>query len=73
LKLKIGPFKTKRPLNRKENREMAETYPYPVEGCDHAPFKTIQALATSEVATRGLGKKGPAKEAPIVEKDFTIA
>jgi len=52
---------------------MAETYPYPVEGCDHAPFKTVQALATSEVATRGLGKKGPAKEVPIVEKDFTIA
>ena len=25
---------------------MAETYPCPVEGCDHAPFKTPQALGS---------------------------
>jgi hypothetical protein len=25
---------------------MAETYPYPVEGYDHAPFKTPQALGS---------------------------
>ncbi|GAI62748.1 unnamed protein product [marine sediment metagenome] len=52
---------------------MAKTYPYPVEVHDHAPFKTVQALATSEVATRGAGGERPAKEVPIVEKDFTIA
>ena len=25
---------------------MAETYPYPVDGCDHTPFKTPQALGS---------------------------
>ena len=73
LSLRHKLSESRQSLNRKENREMAETYPYQVEGCGHAPFKTVQALATSEVATRGLGKKGPAKEVPIVEKDFTIA
>ncbi len=43
---------------------MAKTYPYPVEGCDHAPFKTVQALATSEVATRRAGEERPSQGSP---------
>jgi len=43
---------------------MAETYPYPVEGCDHAPFKTVQALAISEVATRRAGEERPNQGSP---------
>ncbi len=54
---------------------MAETYPCPVEGCDHAPFKTPQTLGSHiniihlEVAR----EKGTAREVPIVEGGFTTA
>ena len=64
LSLRHKLSESRQSLNRKENREMAETYPYPVEGCDHAPFKTVQALATSEVATRGAGEERPSQGSP---------
>lgn len=51
---------------------MAETYPCPVEGCDHEPFKTSQALASHirSVHPEVPGHEGPAREVPIVEDDF---
>lgn len=44
----------------------------PVEGCDHAPFKTVQARDSHVRAKHpeSLGEKGPAREVPIVEEDF---
>ena len=54
---------------------MAETYPCPVEGCDHAPFKTPQALGShiSIVHPEVAREKGTASEFPIVEGGFTTA
>jgi hypothetical protein len=49
---------------------MAETYPCPVEGCDHAPFKTPQALGVHPGVAR---EKDTAREVPIVEVDFATA
>jgi hypothetical protein len=51
---------------------MAETYPCPVEGCDHVPFKTPQALGShiSLVHPGVEREKGTAREVPIVEEDF---
>ena len=53
---------------------MAETYQCPVEGCDHSPFKTFQALQSHirNIHPDFLKEKGPAREAPIVEEDFTV-
>ena len=51
---------------------MAELYECPVEGCDHAPFKTSQALGShihSLHREYRPGGKG-AREVPIVEDDF---
>ena len=54
---------------------MAETYPCPVEGCDHTPFKTPQALGShiSIVHPEVAREKGTAREVPIFEEDFTTA
>ena len=54
---------------------MAKTYPCPVEVCDHAPFKTVQALQSHIRSSQPevLEEKGPTKEIPIVEYDFTTA
>ena len=54
---------------------MAETHPYPVEGCDHAPFKTFQALQSHIRSSHSevLEEKGRARGVPIVEEDFTTA
>jgi hypothetical protein len=51
---------------------MAETYPCPVEGCEHAPFKTPQALGSHlSIVHPGVEReKGTAREVPIVEEDF---
>jgi hypothetical protein len=51
---------------------MVETYPCPVEGCDHAPFKTPQALGSHlSIVHPGVAReKGTAREVPIVEEDF---
>jgi len=51
---------------------MAETYPCPVEGCDHEPFKTPQALQSHirYIHPDFMGEKAPAREVPIVEDDF---
>jgi hypothetical protein len=52
---------------------MAETYPYPVDGCDNTPFKTPQALGShiSMVHPEVAREKGTAREVPIVEEAFT--
>ena len=54
---------------------MAKTYPCPVEVCDHAPFKTVQALQSHIRSSQSevLEEKGLTKEVPIVEYDFTTA
>jgi hypothetical protein len=44
----------------------------PVEGCDHPPFKTVQARE-SHIRSQhpeSLGEQGSAREVPIVEEDF---
>ena len=53
---------------------MAELYECPVEGCDHSPFKTSQALNSHirNVHPEYEGEGG-AREVPIVEEDFTTA
>jgi len=45
---------------------MAETYPYPVEGCDHAPFKTFQALQSYIRSSHpgGWGRKAQPRKSP---------
>jgi hypothetical protein len=60
---------------RRGDEEMAETYPCPVEGCDHAPFKTPQALGShiSIVHLEVAREKDMAREVPIVEVDFATA
>ena len=62
-------------LVREEDREMTETYQCPVEGCDHVPFKSPQALQSHirNIHPGFLKEKGPAREVPIVEEDFTTA
>lgn len=51
---------------------MAETYPCPVEGCEHESFKTPQALQSHirYLHPDFMEEKGPAREVPIVEDDF---
>lgn len=51
---------------------MAENYPCPVEGCEHVPFKTPQALASHirNVHPDFIEEKPSAREVPIVEEDF---
>ncbi|KKN30185.1 hypothetical protein LCGC14_0836620 [marine sediment metagenome] len=51
---------------------MGETYLCTVEGCDHVPFKTPQALASHirNVHPDFIGEKASAREVPIVEDDF---
>ncbi len=53
---------------------MAELYECPVEGCDHSPFKTSQAL-NSHIRNvhPEYEEGGGAREVPIVEEDFTTA
>ena len=51
---------------------MAETYPCPIEGCEHPPFKSPQGLQ-SHIRNVHPGHetgKGEAREVPIVEEDF---
>ncbi|MBA7714961.1 hypothetical protein ES703_123994 [subsurface metagenome] len=52
---------------------MAELHECPVEGCDHAPFKTSQALGSHirsiHPEYKAAGGEG-AREVPIVEEDF---
>ena len=54
---------------------MAETFPYPVEGCEHTPFKTPQALGSHiSIGHPGVAReKGTAREVPIVEVDLATA
>jgi len=51
---------------------MAEVITCPVEGCDHPPFKTSQALQSHirNIHPDFLEEKGSAREVPIVEEDF---
>ena len=54
---------------------MADTYECPVEGCDHAPFKSLTGLKShirSAHPEYEPGGGGEAREVPIVEEDFTI-
>jgi len=59
-------------LPRRENKEVAETYPCPVEGCDHTPFKMPQALGSHihSVHLEVPGEQGSVREVPIVDDDF---
>lgn len=53
---------------------MAELYECPVEGCDHSPFKTSQALNSHiRYVHPEYEEGGGAREVPIVEEDFTTA
>jgi len=53
---------------------MAELYECPVEGCDHSPFKTSQALNSHIRNTHPEYEEGEGvREVPIVEEDFTTA
>ena len=54
---------------------MAKLYECPVEGCDHSPFKTSQALNSHirNVHHEYEGGGKGAREVPIVEEDFTTA
>jgi len=51
---------------------MAETLTCPVEGCDHPPFKTPQALQSHirNMHPDYLAKESLARQVPIVEEDF---
>ncbi|MBA7535389.1 hypothetical protein ES705_27642 [subsurface metagenome] len=51
---------------------MAEDYHCPVEGCEHEPFKTPQALQSHirNIHPEFMEEKVPTKEVPIVEDDF---
>ena len=51
---------------------MAEIHSCPVEGCDHTPFKTPQALGSyiHSVHLEVPRKEGSAREVPIVDDDF---
>lgn len=51
---------------------MTEIITCPVEGCDHPPFKTQQALQSHirNMHPDYLEEKGSAREVPIVEEDF---
>jgi len=51
---------------------MAETLTCPVEGCDHPPFKTPQALQSHirNMHPDYLAKESSARQVPIVEEDF---
>ena len=51
---------------------MTETFTCPVEGCDHPPFKTSQALQSHirNIHPELVEEKGSAREVPIVEEDF---
>jgi len=52
---------------------MSESIPCPVEGCDHPPFKTSQALNGHIRNVHPEYEGGGAREVPIVEEDFTTA
>jgi hypothetical protein len=61
-----------RTLKREEEANMTETFTCPVEGCDHPPFKTSQALQSHirNIHPELVEEKGSAREVPIVEEDF---
>ena len=52
---------------------MAELYECPVEGCDHSPFKTSQALNSHIRNVHPEYEGGGAREVPIVQEDFATA
>ncbi|MBA7570936.1 hypothetical protein ES708_12692 [subsurface metagenome] len=52
---------------------MAELYECSVEGCDHSPFRTSQALNSHIHNVHPEYAGGGAREVPIVEEDFTAA
>ena len=52
---------------------MAELYECPVEGCDHSPFKTSQALNSHIRNVHPEYEGRGAREVPIVKEDFTTA
>ena len=74
LSLRHKLSESRQSLNRKENREMAETYPYPVEGCDHAPFKTVQALQSHIRGSHpgGWGRKAQPRKSPSSRRTLPL-
>jgi len=54
---------------------MAELYECPVEGCDHAPLKSLTGLKSHIRSVHPEYEPGGegAREVPIVEEDFTTA
>ena len=52
---------------------MAQLYECPVEGCDHSPFKTSQALNSHIRNVHPEYEGGGAREVPIVQEDFATA